>query len=83
MGKKKKNGAEHVDSEKHLLTAYLLAVDSAEMTGLSSRLIETTRVLPCCLVNGQVTILSALFEALEERFDTIIYPMDFLPEHQQ
>ena len=35
--KKKKKAPEHVDSEKHLLTAYLLAVDSAEMTGLSSR----------------------------------------------
>ena len=72
-----------MDSEKHLLTAYLLAVDSAEMTGLSSRLIGMTRVLPCCFVKGDVTILLALFEALEERFDTIIYPMDFLPEHQQ
>jgi len=82
-GKKKKKAAEHVDSEKHLLTAYLLAVDSAEMTGLSSRLMETTRVLPCCLVNGDPTILSALFKALEKRFDTIIYPMDFLPEHLQ
>ena len=36
-GKKKKKVAEHVDAEKHLLTAYLLAVDSSEMTGLSSR----------------------------------------------
>ena len=45
------------------------------------RLMETTRVLPCCLVNGDVTILSALFKALEKRFDTIIYPMNFLPEH--
>ena len=35
--KKKKKVAEHVDAEKHLLTAYLLAVDSSEMTGLSSR----------------------------------------------
>jgi len=79
--KKKKN--EPVDSERLLATVFMVGVDAGELTGLSSRLIDSTVVLPCCLSNGDTTVTTALFEALEKRFDTQIQPIEFLPRHLQ
>merc|ERR1712029_1166280 len=77
----KKN--EPVDSERLLATVFMVGVDTGELTGLSSRLIDSTVVLPCCLSNGDTTVTTALFEALEKRFDTQIQPIEFLPRHLQ
>ena len=65
--RKKKVVTDHVESERHLLTAFLIGVDSGEMTGLSANLVESTVVLPCCLVNGDTTVTTALLKALEKR----------------
>ena len=41
--------------------------DTGEVTGLSSCLAESTVVLPCCLVNGDATVATALLKAVEKR----------------
>ena len=65
--KRKKKAVEPVESERHLLTAFLVGVDSGEFTGLSSSLLDSTVVLPCCLVNGDTTVTTSLLKALEKR----------------
>ena len=65
--RKKKVVVDQVESERHLLTAFLIGIDSGELTGLSANLVESTVVLPCCLVNGDTTVTTALLKALEKR----------------
>lgn len=64
---KRKKKPEQVESERQLLTAFLVGIDSGELTGLSSSLLESTVVLPCCLVNGDTTVTASLLKALEKR----------------